>query len=81
VTRRFVIYSVAPYRAEHFQFTAGMRYIVLAHVQTAEERDQFGFAGSTPLTFGVGNCGDGTREYSRFKTELTQLGRGTAPAR
>ena len=81
VTKRFVIYSAAPYSLEFFHFALGMRYIVLAHAHTAAERKQFGIAVSTPPTFGVGGCGGGTREFSRFKAELAQLGPGTAPTR
>jgi hypothetical protein len=77
-TKQFVIYSFTR-TPEPFQFTVGTKYVVLAHTQTTEERTQFGLAASEPATFGVGQCGEGTRTYEHAKAELADLGAGRAP--
>lgn len=55
-TKHFVIYSFTR-TPEPFQFTVGTKYVVPAHLQTTEERTQFGLGASEPPTFGVGQCG------------------------
>lgn len=77
-TKQFVMYSFTR-TPEPFQFKVGTKYVVLGHTQTTEERQQFGLAASEPPTFGVGQCGDGTRTYESAKAELADLGRGRAP--
>ena len=77
-TKHFVIYSFTR-TPEPFQFTVGTKYVVLAHTQTTEERAQFGLAASEPATFGVGQCGEGTRTYENAKAEIAELGPGRAP--
>jgi hypothetical protein len=79
-TKRFVIYSFTR-TLERFRFQIGTKYVALAHLQTAEERNLFGLAASAPPTFGVGGCGDGTREYATFATEVAELGPGREPGR
>jgi hypothetical protein len=77
-TKQFVIYSFTR-TPEPFEFTIGTKYVVLAHIQTTEERTHFGLAASAPATFGVGQCGEGTRTYEHAKTEIADLGPGRAP--
>jgi hypothetical protein len=77
-TRQVVIYSFTR-SVEPFHFTIGTRYVTLAHIQTAEERNLFGLAASGPPTFGMGQCGDGTREYTIFAAEVAELGPGREP--
>ena len=80
LTKQFVIYSFTR-TPERFDFKIGTKYVTLAHVQTAEERNLFGLAASGPPTFGVGPCGDGTREYTVFAAEVAALGPGREPGR
>lgn len=77
-TKQFVIYSFTR-TPERFEFTIGEKYVVLAHIQTAEERTEFGLIASQPPTFGVGDCGDGTVRYKLVEVEVADLGPGRPP--
>jgi hypothetical protein len=79
LTKQFVIYSFTR-TPEPFQFTVGTKYVVAAHIQTTEERTQFGLAASESPTFGVGQCGDGTRAYEYAQAEIPDLGPGRSPS-
>jgi hypothetical protein len=79
-TKHLVIYSFTR-TPEPFDFTVGTKYVILAHTQTAEERAVFGVPASEPPTFGVGQCGEGTRAVEYAKAEIADLGPGRAPHR
>lgn len=65
---------------EPFTFSPGTKYLVFAQRQTAEERADFGLTTTGPATFGVGQCGGGTRTFESTKGEIGSLGAGRAPS-
>lgn len=81
VTKQFVVYSFTR-TTEGLDFKAGKKYLVLAHAQTPNEREDLKLV-ATPLpVFVVGQCGDGTREMARIPApEIADMGPWTAPSR
>jgi hypothetical protein len=78
VPKRFVLRSFTR-TPEPFRFDVGTKYVVLAHKQTMDERELFGVPTSSPDTYGVAQCGDGTRVFAAAQNELNELGSGRPP--
>jgi hypothetical protein len=78
-TKQSVIYSFTR-TPDRFEFTVGEEYVVFAHIQTTEERTEFGMIASEKPTFGVGQCGDGTIRYKLVEVGIADLGPGRPPS-